>query len=341
MIVFYIVSLFSLFFARLAEKKQSLLLFVFSALCLALLCGLRAENVGTDTHTYTTIFETIQSGGLHFDSDIGFYYIVKFIIGFTNSVPLTFALISIITVSFIYYTIWYYRRQGSISFMVFIFICFFYPQMFNIVRQMLALAVVFAATTQLEQKRPFVFCLILALATSIHISSLVCVGFLAVHILQNLKNKPIIFYMVVVLFLVFFIYFYSSVTLIYDTRFAYMQEDYQTTLGYEVLAQLITLVFLMISNYKIIKNDAEYTRISIFCIIGIVLSVITANAGEASRIAYFYTIYYILFAAVVLKDLPNRAIGYWGFFLLGLLNFVYRISVSGWYGIYPYSMTNL
>ena len=197
MITFYIVSVIALLLALIAEKKRSGLFFCLSALSLALLCGLRAESVGTDTHTYTAAIEAIQSGGMFFDFDIGFSFVVKFISGFTNSIPLTFFLLALITISMIYYTIWFYRNRGSIAFMVFIFMCF-YPQMFNIVRQMLCLL---CSPLRLYWKRktcPFLYYSCNSIL--IHISSLICIGILCIYIIQNIKNKVFI-YLSFILFL--------------------------------------------------------------------------------------------------------------------------------------------
>lgn len=339
MITFYIVSVIALLLALIAEKKRSGLFFCLSALSLALLCGLRAESVGTDTHTYTASIEAIQSGGMFFEFDIGFYFVVKFISGFTNSIPLTFFLLALITISMIYYTIWFYRNRGSIAFMVFIFMCFLYPQMFNIVRQMLALSIVFAASTLLEKKKPVLFCIILAIASLIHISSLICIGILCIYIIQNIKNKVFI-YLSFILFFAALVLSYGTISSLYEARFAYMQDHYQSTLGYEVIAQLLLIGYLILSNYKKIKGNPVFSKISVFCIFSVLLSIVTASAGEASRIAYFYTIFEVLFASVVLRSLPNRKLGYCGFVFLALLNYIFRISVSGWYGITPYIMTS-
>lgn len=340
MFIFYSISVTAFFFAYIAEKKSKAAYLLLSDILLSLLCGLRGEDVGTDTHTYIMSIETVMSGGVHFDFDMGFHLLIKFLTSITNSIPLTLTTISFITISLCYITFWHYRSKGSLSLMVFIFICLFYPQMFNIVRQMLALSIVFVSTLLLEKKKNVLFCLVLAIATFIHLSSFVCIGIFLMYIIRNIKSKLLLFFIFAII-IVGFVISYGTISALYEARFAYMQDQYQTTLGYEVIAQLILVGFIIFSNYKRIKKNPEFVRLSSFCVIGILLSIITANAGEASRIAYFYTVFETLFATVLLRQMPNKNLGYLGFIFLGLLNFVFRVSVSGWYGIYPYYMTNI
>jgi hypothetical protein len=339
MLLFYTISLISLIFVYLAERYNKYLILIVSVACLAWLCGMRDVSVGTDTQKYYDSFETIMNGGRVFDYDIGFYIITKTILSLTNSIPWAFTIIALLTTWMIFHVLWHYRDRASVTFMAFVFICFFYPQMFNIVRQMLALSIVFIGTVWLDKKKPLFFLLFLLIASLVHLSALVCIGIYFLYVYQTIKHK-IHFVLFLLSFLAVIIYAYDAILQTYYTRFAYMYEDYQSTVGYEVIAQSLLIAFMFVTNMKRILKSPEYVKISLLCMAGLFLSIITADAGEASRIAYYYTIFEVIFASLVIRKCPNRMIGYSGFVFLALLNYVYRIRVSGWYGIYQYLLTS-
>lgn len=335
MLFFYLVIVFSLLFVYWAEKLKSPVWMGVSALLLSLLCGLRNEGVGTDTPFYAETFEYIGNGGIHFDNDIGFMYLVRFIMYLTHSVPGSFTIIASITVCLFLFTLWKFRDDANLTYMFFLYICFFYPQTFNIIRQMLALSIVFAATPLILSKKYIYYSLVVLLSTTIHISCLICFMNLVVVVYFNIKKRKYKRMLLVLLgCLIVPVYGFFTV---YFSRFEYMYDDYHSSLSFNTIIECIIVFLIFIQNKKTICSNRTYIIFTVLYTIGLGLTIITSNGGDAERIAYFFTVYKLIFAGVILNKLKLKQLGYFYYTFIALLYLLIRLPFTRWYGIMPYS----
>ncbi|WP_258285783.1 EpsG family protein [Fibrobacter succinogenes] len=157
-----------------AEKRENKIPLFFSALLLSLFCGLRGVGTGVDTTHYYTFMSYIRLSGISYGSDIGFSAISYVLMSFFDNPHYPLLIYAMITNFLIVYRLWNFRTEASFPLMMLIYVVVYYPYTFNIVRQFLAISIIFWATKFIEQKKYARYIIANAIASSIHTSSLMC-----------------------------------------------------------------------------------------------------------------------------------------------------------------------
>lgn len=132
---------------KLSNKKMILWILI---LVLSILSGFRGYDVGTDTKHYTRIFNFIYYGGTS-SLEFGFVYSTEFLMNIFKDVQYLFFIYAFFTNAFIIHRLWDFKNVASFSFMCFLYIGIFFPESMNILRQYLALAIVFWGTRYLDR----------------------------------------------------------------------------------------------------------------------------------------------------------------------------------------------
>lgn len=197
----------STFFAWLANKKAKnkiwfYALSIVSIAIVALLAGLRDPSIGIDTEHYMTkhlywdgaiksatlseyVYEYVVSGyGEPF-----FALLIGIVSQFTGSFPAFLIICHTIIIGCVYFGAFRLREHINPEIVLIIFYLFFFNHSLNVLRQYMAMAIVFLFFADILEKKYLKFCLGVLLALQFHTISLVAFGLLVVHIILYVPQK--------------------------------------------------------------------------------------------------------------------------------------------------------
>lgn len=188
-VIYVLCILTVLSFSFYADKTGKKTYLFFCALLLSLFCGLRSTETGVDTIHYYKYLSYIRYCGIMFGSDIGFSAISYFFMGLFDNPYYPLFIYATITNFLIVYRLWDFRNECSLPLMLLTYMVLYYPYTFNIVRQFLAISIIFFATKFIEQKHYIKYIIINLITSTIHASSLMCFCYLFVSFGTKTKNK--------------------------------------------------------------------------------------------------------------------------------------------------------
>lgn len=197
----------SVLFAWLARKKieNKIWFYVFSVISImsvALIAGLRDPSIGIDTEHYLTknlywdgaikastfweyVYEYITSGyGEPF-----FALLIGFVSQLTGSFAAFLTICHTVIIGCVYFGAFRLRKHINPEMVLLIFYFFFFNHSLNILRQYMAMAIVFVFFADILEKKYIKFCLGILLALQFHTISLVAFGLLAIHIILYVPQK--------------------------------------------------------------------------------------------------------------------------------------------------------
>lgn len=179
MIVYLIMLLFTIAFIFGAQKSKNkilkVILYICSILPLFLVSAFRYD-LGTDyTKTYVSIFNVIKCGNVTKDLEISFELLVKVCLLFTNNSNILFIVTAFITIVLIMLTILTRSKNKILSVIIFVLGGFYFESL-NLVRQYIAIAIIFLSSQLLLKKNwkyDIFFLLTAIFSVTIHFSSIV------------------------------------------------------------------------------------------------------------------------------------------------------------------------
>lgn len=188
-----------LLLSHIAEKRENRFFLFLCAFILSLFCGLRGVKTGVDTMNYYNFMSYIRESGISFGSDIGFSVISYGMMGIFNNPYYPLLIFAFITNFLIVFRLWDFRKEASMMVMLLIYMTMYYPYTFNIVRQFLAISIVFWGTRYLERGEYIQYIVLNILASTIHTSSLLGFVFLLVAFECDRKRYKVIGYLLVIM----------------------------------------------------------------------------------------------------------------------------------------------
>ncbi|MBP3597205.1 MAG: EpsG family protein [Clostridia bacterium] len=179
MIVYLIMLLLSIVFIFIAQKSKNkvlkVILYICSILPLFLVSALRYD-LGTDyTKTYVSIFRKLSVNKVTKDLEISFELLVRACLLISNNPNILFVVTAFITLVLIMITILTKSQNKILSVIIFV-LGGFYFETLNLVRQYIAIAIIFLSSQLLLKKRwkyDILFLLIVIFSVTIHFSSIV------------------------------------------------------------------------------------------------------------------------------------------------------------------------
>ena len=171
---------------------------------MALIQGIRAEEVGTDTSSYVSIYENFLSSDYytwkftHFE--IGFQWLYKFMqVLHLNAQGMLFVISVLMMMG---YAIFIYKNSSDVMLSTFIFSCMFFPNSFNVMRQYLALAIAINSYQFIKEKKYFWASILIMIGVSIHMLVILAFIPLLVRIGKNWKTVRNVLLVLCIIFFV-------------------------------------------------------------------------------------------------------------------------------------------
>lgn len=343
---FYLLIVGALICALLAEKTNRKIFLFILVLSVSLFMGLRDVSVGVDTYSYYNIFSNIQRGIISSNVEIGFSLLVKGIFLITDKIQYVFVVISLITNILIICRLWNLRSNCSFVYMIFLYMILYYPQSDNIIRQFLAMAIVFATSILVEKKRYVMFVLCVLGAMSIHTASVLALSYIPLYIFfaEGVEHNKNIKRLLAILFIIPVAGYFGVMTL---NRYRHLMEGVVGGgLGLMNILKLGVLTVFIFSNYRVYRRhhyslieqgSENFGAITFICFLGTCSSFLGYYLSTMTRISYYYLLFEIPFIAYVSKNGKNRK--FFKFvYIIYVLAYVVINASSGWSGLSFYKM---
>ncbi|HFU4127590.1 TPA: EpsG family protein, partial [Streptococcus suis] len=176
------------------NKRLSILMMFIASLPLGLLAGFRSERIGTDLIVYVrpifllsiNVDSFSQLVQLKPDTEIGYLFFNFVISRFTNDFQLYLFIVEYIVILFFALGLFRFRTKGSLTFGMLLFCFLFYNRSLNIVRQFLAMSIIFLNLKYYFENKDLKFIISVIFASLFHTSAIIV---LPIIYLAKLKNK--------------------------------------------------------------------------------------------------------------------------------------------------------
>ncbi len=223
--------------------------FIVALIVLSFIAGLRGEQVGNDTTSYIKMIKDWQVYDNFFKlegrTEIGFVMLVRFFSLIHSSPNFVLFCISVVTIFIYLYVIFRNSANIPLSIVLFFILGVFFESM-NIVRQTLACAVIVVAYQHIQLKNIIRFCLLTAVAMSIHYTAIFGLVF---FVFINIKPTRMKLNLLVILFL-FVALFLDPILEVFATLFpkysVYFNGSYFNGSGYMAIIKSLTIYILIL-----------------------------------------------------------------------------------------------
>lgn len=313
---------------------------------LTIITGLRAESVGLDTKSYIKTFELIRAGKVDqvYGFEKSFVFICEILLKIYDNPHFILFVLSLLTNIFIVFRLWDFKNIASFPWMIFIYFTSFYFNLFNIARQMCAVAIVFFATRFLQQKKYFNYLIFLFLAILFHKSAFIGVLFLCLEFFMwrylNVCQKR----WLIVCFVI------SPVILIYAwdvfIEYSHYFQDVNFNFGIMLILKAILVVISSIGLLSRIKNRQQLLQrdpviysvktVRVYYFIGIIITSLGYTWLFMDRIGLAFYLFECVYWGIVVKNSCYRQ---WFKLIIGSLFFIIFILslINNGQGVLPFS----
>jgi len=299
------------------SPKTALLSLSFLSLFIPII--IRDVSVGADYITYQNTFNSIISSNYLSSETVSwlglpFIYLLKFIAPIClNSYVLFYGIISFATLVFLYLSI-LKSKIPWLSLMLFIGFCLYF-QMFNQMRQLLAISMILYSFKYIDGRNIIKFLLLIISASVIHMTAII---FLPVYFISKLKINRRNLTIYASIGVLSALYFNEIMKLVALTPYGstYLDSGYNTQFSSSTimnfLVRLTMLIGVLSLAKKTIKENLNATYLYNLVIICTILQVMTMYSALFGRITTMFFIFYILLIPAVItanfkKELARRA----------------------------------
>ena len=328
-----------------AEKANKIKPLFCVIILLSLVSGLRGTSVGIDTPGYINIFELIASGKSEYVYSIEttFKTICSIIAKVWDKPVALFLICSVITNALIVVRLWDFRDKASITWMVLIYYVMFYFSTMNIMRQMVAVAILFYGTRYIHRRSYLIYLSFVAVAYCFHRSALIGVGFIGIDVLMwkylSQKQRAIICLSLIALPFVSYYIIGSFV------RYSFYFKVVTVNIGLMLFAKLgLYLISLMDMRKERLKNDLttseiyELQTVKIYFFIGIVLTGVGYFFSFMGRVGLPFYIFECVYWGMLVKSAPNKVV--YRIVIIFIMMYIFVGSlISDGQGVLPYTLS--
>lgn len=287
--------LFSYLSTKITNKKIKILLQILSVLPFFIVSAIRYD-VGTDyMYRYKPDFESIKNGKNVTNLEYGYVLIVKMCLLISDNIELLFVVTSAIIIFIIFYAIYKYSKNPTLSIFIFFAGCFFFQSM-NILRQYIAVSLILLGYEFLIKKKYKSFFICIILGFSVHTTSIIAL--VALLLTKKMIAKP----KVVILLMLVLLVFSGTINNVINsmlsfTRFSVYTDSTYNRSEIKYTALVVNSILYMMCYYIVMKKK-NIDRRDILYINIMGMSVLCVALGKAlflfNRMSYYFTIIQIL-----------------------------------------------
>lgn len=333
-------------FAYLAQKKNKKgYLFLLVAI-LTFAAGFRGVSCGVDTPAY---YEHIIKGfPYHWQfREEGFRLISNyFMITFQNP-QLVFVFCAFVTNLLILLRIWDFKDEANFGFMTLLYLLLYYSNSMNIMRQYVAVALIFYGTRYLH-KNKILFIPFVVAAFFMHRSSLLALGYIVISLWSGFtKSQKQIMFLPLTLFMIgsagyVASYLASDITSYRSQSVQNLNITYFYILSISILAIVLQKkgVYVKVSGKGIMRHYYNYKMnmdIVLYVLIGLCFSCLSMFFAFVGRTGLYYSIFDIVFWGIACKKFKNSELNklfilVYAYYIFSLV--IFRNDVL----LFPYSI---
>lgn len=289
MLIFYILSLFLLLGALIPRKKQNVYFYI-SFCILFVLSAFRGINVGTDTIHYKEMYKIIARGAKTF-IEPSWLYLNQIVADSFGD----FRYILIISALLVLGPVFYVVKKISYNPLLSIFIYFtlyIYLQSFNIMRQLIAVSIVFVGIFFIVKKwKPWLYIIFVLLATSFHVSALLALPLVLVKKIPNKKN---VYISATILAMIIGLFFISPISSKFSDLLGYQNYLHSHGMGNLVGNALFLIILNSFFLFVLFTCKSRNILFKLFFIY-VIGTNLTQRVYLGSRLIFYFTIFQIIF----------------------------------------------
>ena len=295
-------------------------------------------GIGTDYfYTYYPYFQFIGKGERYFD-EIGFNILNKIIYILTGDFRVLIVVTSFIFLYFIYKGIIKNSKDLVFSIlMIFIGQSYFYSM--NMIRQSIAISMIFFAISFLKEDKKIKYILICILASTIHISALLMIPLAFINDI-HFENKTKIYILMLIMLTSPII---NSILnfVIMGTKYAWYYSSIYTKDFVSTIVIILNIVVFALDLLYSSKNreNREYKLYSNINFFGLILLIVANSVPLFNRLIRYFSIFQILFIPMIIKSEKNRNMNLLlkiFIFNLFFITMYYQIFLLGGDEVVPY-----
>lgn len=334
-----------IFFVRPRNSKNNTtknIYLVFVGLVLIIISGFRGD-FSSDYVGYEEIFKFHNQFSdfrlllkYKYNVEIG-YILVNWLIGrFTDNTIWIFLMSSIIILSLHLKEIKKNSSNICLSVLLFATIGAYYTS-FNIMRQILAVSIIFSGSSYLYEKKIWNYIAVVLLASLFHSTALLMIPFYFIlNFKFNYKNLAIL--------LITLILISSNIHVILEFAQKYFYSHYKVSsygmsgYGYKNIILPLGILFFIISEYS--KNgDKENKRLNVWfnaTIFYVFFSFLGLNIQMLERFSYYFSPYILLIIPKMVSNERNKHLRTMYYFVIVLVAILYNLFTLSGSGYNPY-----
>lgn len=360
---FAISGLFAYCAEKSKKKNKAFLLSLVAVLIPSLVAGLRSTSIGTDIGYYVIDnFEVavVSSSFLEYVKVVyakePLYLLLVYAVAKTvGNIQWLLFLLGMITIGGIYFGTWKLRRYCSVPMVMLIYYFLYYNDSLNMVRQHMAMAILFAGMYVLFSGNYKKYCIYIIVASAIHTIAIIGISFIAIHWFvcgKRIEKKKEVVQLRTILLVVLAIIAVFGIEWIVtafvklgllDTRYLlYFQGKEGSNHNIDTLIYAMELIFLFRYNQSFEKKIFEYEYLRLNAILNIIFLQLARFMSYGHRISLYFGVINILLIGQFPKQIKktnNRFLIICGVLvLLFFLYWMYMYCISGVSETYPYEL---
>lgn len=328
-------------------SRPNRVFWILSLLIPLLLASFRWQT-GTDYPTYVSLYYSLNSIGdlpsfiNHLSVTEPSFILLNFFSKalFSSYLPV-FALSALFTLSFFYRAIEDYNEQSSVMLAVLVFLCLLYGATFNIMRQMIAVAITFYASRHMFQGRFGAAALWLLLAVSFHYTALVVLPFWIFRKRNrphNIARMALFSLLVFIIFgLLFFRRFFEGLPLL-NTLAVNTAEGAYLSYGLLIL-RLPIIVPVLLFRRRLVEHDER----NYFWIFMTVFELAFSHLGYVydvfNRLALYFAVSWMVLLPSLVRCMRTRRAQYgMGAYVAAVIAglWIYNAVIKNYGDVLPY-----
>lgn len=350
-ICFGISALLAYFANKAKNRVASVCLSVLSILVTVTLAGLRDYTIGIDTDNYLTL-PRFWAGAVKRDTLLAYlqYYsslgfgepLFAFLLGvverFTGSFTVFLFAAHLVIITGVYIGSFRQRAHVNPAMVLLLFYLFFFNHSLNITRQYMAMAIVFAALADIEQKKYLRFFVVVIIAKFIHTSALLALGALIIHwilygkyrvspsLYSSIRSRQL-FIIGALTILVFLFPWLCRILIaagVLPAKYAFFLNAEEAEHATLITLFLLVEMFVLVVLRKQLRRSTPYYRYFLISSVSyLILQQLSATLVYGKRVAAYYSLGNLVTIALIPQSFQKRGNRVVSTFLVLMVALVY------------------